>query len=169
MIFIHAPKTGGTSIRKSVGKYTNKNHQRLSDLWPVEDKTFAVVRNPYDRAVSMAAHVITRGTEQQLTPQSFKDWWKNSPDIPVERGKESPINFRDPQWDFYTIDGQVKITHLIEFDQIEKGIKSLFGVDLVHRNKSHREKDYRIYYDDEMYTLITQKYLEDILTFNYYF
>ena len=53
MNFLHIPKTAGQSVAKAIGdpsKYLG--HKRIRDIYS-DDDVITVVRNPYDRAVSM--------------------------------------------------------------------------------------------------------------------
>lgn len=164
MLFIHIPKTSGTSIRQGVPCNFTKDHQRLRDLEKVDGPTFSIIRNPYDRAVSMVSHCIKH---KKIDKQDFKHWWTTT--LPIKLHKDREVYFQEPMVNYLTIDGEVKVDTLIEFTEIEERIKELFGVTLPHENAGKRERDYRWYYDDKMYEIITQLYQDDITTFNYKF
>jgi chondroitin 4-sulfotransferase 11 len=57
IIFIHIPKSAGTSITEALlGKSDNSDpHRRVSPKYSIDPswKKFAVIRDPYDRAVSI--------------------------------------------------------------------------------------------------------------------
>ena len=72
-IFIHIPKTAGTSIISALWSYKlnidpkiqQERHTTLRQLEPRLDTTsrftFAFVRNPWDRILSLYSHVIQKG------------------------------------------------------------------------------------------------------------
>ena len=91
LIFVHIPKTGGTSIKKSLG-ITNRSlgyHKRANDIKKeIPDKwknyfKFSVVRNPYDRVYSIYSYYkmgfkITSFDEKKmpnLFSKSLKQFW----------------------------------------------------------------------------------------------
>ncbi|MEO0416758.1 MAG: sulfotransferase family 2 domain-containing protein [Verrucomicrobiota bacterium] len=63
-VFIHIPKTAGTSIRKGFFKenYSGPYHDGIPDDW-ADAFSFAFVRNPYDRIIS-SWKMFTSGTDE---------------------------------------------------------------------------------------------------------
>jgi hypothetical protein len=162
-VFIHIPKTGGTSIRETLGLNTKFYHKRLRDFEETPLNTFTVVRNPYDRAVSMCAH---QQKDKSLTPEIFTEWClkETSPRL----YKKYDICFADPMLDFITVDNKIVVKDIIRFENLGKDIKKFFSIDLLHINKTNRE-EYQQYYNEISYSIITERYAEDIKTFNYTF
>ena len=86
VLFVHIPKTGGTSISQWLDA-PSCGHPKLETLLEKTEGTpitFTVVRNPWDRAVSAYAYLFNRSEKdpdfQQYTDKgtpSFDDFIKN--------------------------------------------------------------------------------------------
>lgn len=185
-IFIHVPKTGGMSIRKTLfGKsnlyphLTIRNYQRLLPEQKVNGYyKFAFVRNPWDRLVSAYSFLRAGGLnergkrwESQLSKyQSFdcfvKDW-------------VNPRNVQKhivlvPQSEFVCdVRGNIAVDYLarfeqfnLDFEQIQTKLNTNFA--LKHINRSQRQ-DYRDYYTDESRAIVEKVYARDIINFDYQF
>ena len=72
-VFVHIPKTAGISIYEAFGSRSQMGHLRLEDHppFPADYFKFAIVRNPWDRAVSTYAYLRSggRGNEFDLAAQ----------------------------------------------------------------------------------------------------
>lgn len=196
---IHIPKTAGISIREwvrdvckqdpenySCNKFarTHKHYgyKELKTIYSNLGFCFAVVRNPWSRAVSMYTFLTT------VFPVIFN----NNPDIDywgfdlsfidsdftfkrfLERLNEWPCsfingyNYASPQ--VHWIDQSV---HVIRFESLQNDFKLVQDytgtfVPLKHLNKSART-DYKFYYTDNLKNLVKQYFIEDIETFSYLF
>ena len=187
-IFIHIPKSGGTALRTALG-YSKTGRQHLP--WYVyysanpnffeRSFKFAIVRNPWDRAVS-AYHYLAQGgngtTDSRLTNEISK--YKDFSDFVLSGLSKG--TFRSnlmflPQSNFI-VDGESEIKvdfvgrleNLNEdFQQISKRL-SFSAQPISHINKSSRSGGYRQYYlNDDVVTAIMEIYQQDIRTFGYSF
>ena len=158
-LFLHIPKTGGTSVRTALGMGTRPNHVRALWLWQecpeAFDKfSFAFVRNPWDRMLSYFYY--QRGNDWE-TPDRFDrvEMVQQVDFIMDEAGK--PLvdfigRFENLAEDFATICGKI-------------GIET---PPLPHLNRSpHRH--YRECYDDEAIEFVTDNFADDIAHFGYTF
>lgn len=169
-VFIHVPKTGGMSIRKSLG-VSPKN---LGPIPPGERYEFihmtatmaqtylpdwedhnsaAFVRNPWDRMVSMWA-------------QLPKDRWSFDDFLESDLIHDC---FLRPQVDY--LDG---IKFIGRFEQLEDdyvimcNIAGLVPHHLAYENRSEHRK-YRDYYTDRTRDIVGDRYHQDIERFGYSF
>jgi hypothetical protein len=90
VIFIHIPRTGGTVLKWSLNRrLKNLNYINQQDHRPATERRneigtscwnkfykFTIIRNPWDRALSMYLH--------ERSQSSFKDWLLNT-DLDQER------------------------------------------------------------------------------------
>lgn len=160
MIFIHIPKTGGTSITCGLGiepvkenlhgtEYSHLTADKIKEAYPVLWKQFfkfTIVRNPFDRMVSEWAY--------QKKPRSFKDF--------VSGFSITSTHFI-PQHHF--INDEVKIFRFEEYEVLKEELEKK-GCYIPHMNKS-AHGEYREHYDEETRVAIEEAYKEDLKQFGY--
>ena len=197
-IFIHIPKTGGTSMESLFRKerrlalgWDNNNKVylqhctilQLKQLYNIEvDKyfTFTFTRNPWDRAVSdykswfrpcfPFRDIIKNGTlkDYLLCRNGYEQI--NHLDNPSGRGD----HFRS-QYE-YIIDERRNpiIDYVGKFENYQQDFDIVcdkIGIPkqkLPHKNKSNH-KHYTEYYDNETKSIVAEKYAKDIEYFGYKF
>lgn len=191
-IFVHIPKTGGTSIMNSLGEYGLKQygHTRLSKIYLreniSEDKykeyfKFATVRNPWDWVISHFSYIKMKksywhsddnSTKYGKHPDydfvknlNFKQFLKALQDKKI---KSFYVNTPQSYWLDKDID------YIIRFENLQKDFSNVCknigipNIVLPHENKSSR-REYADYYDDEAIEIIKKIYWKDIERFNYEF
>ena len=159
-VFIHIPKTGGTSIRTALGMASVPYHLTARDMWQIYPESrskfsFAFVRNPWDRIVSYAHSLRVGGDWHQ--PDKFARW-----DL-------------IPQVDFILDDaGKPLVDFIGRFETLAEDFATICGhigiptPPLPHVNSSEH-RHYRDYYDDADRQFIAKTYAEDIERFGYSF
>lgn len=192
-IFIHIPKTAGTticsswegSLLKKICKETgilggtHKSAMDLKQMFPKEfDKyfKFAVIRNPFDRFVSKfyfkqlnpRKNFDLEWTDKEaegLLPQMYWITDRTCPDVPT----------KDPYFRHDTHYGNVIVNGLLRYENIDNDLKYTFKklnmhVDysvMPHFRQTRSVGDYRRYYDEKMKSLVTYLYREDLKRLNY--
>ena len=206
LIFIHIPKCAGTSIEEffygETLDWTKPNYRMLHgwcpkykihlqhlsarqmvrlknlvppNIWRHYTK-FAVVRNPWDRAVSGYAWLKNRGYPNDslknfiLCRGSYKDLVANPQHIDY-RGEHFLT-----QKSFITIDGTLAVDRIIRYENLHLELNQFFkemGISREFNIKTHRSKrtfpHYSNYYSDKCIELIRKKYQEDIQEWDYHF
>lgn len=155
---------------KSWKKFTSKintprKHAALSSYHKFNLRNynlFAVIRNPYDRAVSLWKW--EESVKKQYNGVSFKQW----------------LNMKMhwwhlPQCDFLQTDTiDMSSINLVRFENLEQDFNTLcnkIGIprqQLPHKNATNH-KHYTEYYDDETKQVVAEKYAKDIEYFGYEF
>lgn len=196
--FIHIPKTGGQSITNWLVKHTNINrfgmHDTLTDLSRKTSsigKSFAVVRNPYDRLVSVylyqrdgALRQIESLQGQLISEGRAAEWTKKHSAIKLQSEKAHELGFkkfveymimRKSEFGLIT---QSKYTNgvdtILKFESLttdfENYIKPLmlkdYGYSLPHDNKSVKH-NYKKFYDKETIKLVKEIFKDDFINFKY--
>ena len=190
IIFVHIPKTGGTSI--SAALFGNASltwgHFGVRDFYAelgaeIDDYyKFCVVRNPWDRFVSAYHYLSNVPDTVTFRTKSFADLFVRGRSIDdlARYLHENPhmrrwAHFR-PQSDFITLGGKVRVDRVIRFERMaielsemgeEVGIPELRATP--HLNVSSRASSYRSYYTDTTAGLVADVYRSDIETFGYSF
>lgn len=173
--FIHIPRTGGTCIRNWLSKFTDANIMPLSDS-EINIKhpdynttkeyfgdlgwTFCVVRNPYDRLVSMW-YYLKNDVPSFPKDYGFKKFVFEYADY---TGQAKPMStwFEDNQMDYI-----IRFEYLQHgFKVIQQRFKSFHNLTI--KNKTIH-KPYNEYYDDDTRKFVTKQYKDDLKRFNYYF
>ena len=191
IIFIHIPRTGGTSIEKCIaGKNWWNIHppskhltahlakKEYTKYWDDYFK-FAFVRNPWDRMVSLLKHGSFYGVkfnfnDKLLMNEYFDDYDK------IEYDKRfSHLNqFKDftskKNSIYQNIIGD-EMNFVGKFENLQEDFNTVcdkIGIPqqrLPHIEKLHKRRHYTEYYDDETREIVAQKYARDIEYFGYKF
>tara|TARA_A100001037_G_scaffold106674_1_gene96929 strand:+ start:4022 stop:4624 length:603 start_codon:yes stop_codon:yes gene_type:complete len=185
-IFVKIPKTAGESLVSLLQPYADMNmwnsdrgnHEKIQEVkkeLPPQDfedyYKFAVVRNPWSLRVSRYFYLKeieiprnrAKGDLTQSVPGSFKEWniegnwFPNSQYAWIcdETGNsitDFVIRFENLQEDFNIVCDKIKIPRQ----------------ELPHKNKS-KHKHYTEYYDEEIKSMVAEKYKKDIEYFGYEF
>jgi hypothetical protein len=170
-VFIHVPKTGGTSIRHAlqdaVPDFTPyqrhvprhptalTGRDALGALW-AHYLTFAFVRNPWERAVSFYLEKV------QATHTSFEDF--------LTIGH----SWCDPQVNYlHDRDGTCLVKCIGRFERLNDDVARVcatLGISLVlpHLNRTEHIH-YRAYYNDHTRQLVATAFQADLAAFGYQF
>lgn len=191
-IFIHIPKTAGTTIcsswegspLKSICKETgtlggtHKNALELKEMFPEEFGSylkFCVVRNPYDRFVSKFYFKQLNPREdfnldwtdkesEGLLPQMY--WITDRSQLYEKKG---PYDRPDTHY------GKVIIDRMLRYENLVEDLSLLFyelGLDIdakviPHFRQTRSVGSYQSYYDEKMKSLTKFLYREDLERLNY--
>jgi hypothetical protein len=203
LIFIHVAKAAGTSIWKNLGM--TKDDRGIFTILQLKDmidtdkfnsyKKFTVVRNPWDRIVSLYEYRKKEGHEKYIygdNDYTFKEWLMN----PNIKGLENEQILFTPDFyknhfeklgmDWYRIhkhwlpqlnmisskDDEILVDIILEFENLENDWNELsmfIGKKLkpLEKHNITKKKNYRDYYDEETKDYISKLYVKDIEAFNY--
>ena len=187
-IFIHIPKTAGTSILKALGKNNGgRNHLSWYVYYTARQNyferffKFAFVRNPWDRAYSSYKYLRNGGNKQGDIELSNLLSQFDSFDDFVIRGLEKG-HFRShllflPQSNFIAgPNGKLMIDFVGRFENIEAdfniiakklGLKPILPKENVTISKTKCYK--HAYNNSKSINIINEIYKEDIINFDYIF
>ena len=190
-IFIHIPKTGGTSIESALCR-KEPDHRKHISFSQYESElgsgiksyfVFSVVRNPWDRMVSYWKY--RQGKKQAPIDgklSDFTDWINFVFSLDLNnltnkvRKKNIPF-FRaaiDTQFNFLKNKQGCIGLDVIKFENLQNDFNKIckkINIDqlsLPHKNKT-KHKHYTEYYDDETREIVAKRYKKDIEIFNYSF
>jgi hypothetical protein len=166
IVFIHAPRTSGTSIENEILKNQlvpdNQKHLRASQIKRhLENKwsdyfKFTIVRNPWDRVISFY-HQIFHEAYGIRTGKSLLFFLEHYRPAPWEYGLQCS-DYADEKMDL-----------VIKFENREEGLKSLENITgiKVDPNKKSRSRDrdkknYRDYYDEKTKDIVGKSFARDI-------
>src|SRR6056297_659079 len=187
-IFIHVPKTAGTSIAESLfgnidPKMGHKGHKRIKHYFVYNQKKFqnyfkfAFVRNPWDRLYSAYNYLEKKKgnkkdkkfSEKYLNYESFKDFVYS---LQKESKKTKIIlsfNHFLPQHYFLKLNNELVIDKIGHFEKINKDFKEIkTRLDIKTKLKEKRKvkhKNYIEVYDNKMIRTVENIYKEDIKLF----
>lgn len=191
-IFIHIPKTGGTSIEKTslfddqrertnqdVGGHANA--MKFKDTFSKEFNSyfkFAFVRNPWDRLVSAFFYLSNFGSsegDREAAVKYIEKYNKNFHAFCCDFVKEENINtivHLKPQHSFICDDrDNIVVDFVGKLENIEQDFKFVcnklgYPCTLKHmRNSKHNY--YTKYYTDETKEIVERVYQKDIELFRY--
>ena len=204
-IFVHIPRNAGLTVRKSssiydlivdiepaylknktyveklktkLGDNYNSYHARWRDIDPDLRSLyvpFAVVRNPWSRAVSqyLLAKKLTEAGEVQMNTSSFESFleerhvWED-----VEYMWHDPVRSFYPQTE-YVIDSDEQIQcDCLRFEDLNLNLKKYFRVDNLspRRNvNTELKRDWKHMYNSKTRQIVADMYQKDIDTFGFDF
>ena len=185
-LFLHLPKTGGTSINKFFNDKFDNNKRDFGHPYLSEYKCnnfddyfkFTIVRNPYDRLVS--AFFYMKEYSKFQSDINFRKKWKLEHDtfesfviekLPIIVGNKNtrPRHFK-PQVDFGTA-GLDYIGSFVTMQDDMNFICDEIGIDrqdLPHVNSSNHKR-YDEYYNEELLNIVKTLYLEDFNNYEHLF
>jgi hypothetical protein len=196
--FLHIPKTGGSSVHA----WLIKHHGPKTQSWSFNKHpklsvftegygpafTFTVVRNPWDRFVSMYhwAQTVKRDNGRNLFNITNKKFLENNnfdaDNMPsfewVVDNMDSIVNAegatgliarnQSTHWMDAPVDYIVKFETINEDMKVVMDMVGVSGTIIPHTNKTVR-KDYREYYTDRTRDVIAKVFEADIERFKYQF
>ena len=184
-LFLHIPKTAGITVMQALDRACSVDDQFKSGH-PIYDKyleffgqsikeyfSFCLVRNPWDRLVSVFHYLQNGGRNNKDAKRGeiLKDYNFQSFVHNFSFEKFSYVHFK-PQMHFIkSVDNFDYIGRLENLQNDFNTICDKIGIpqqQLPHKNKSHH-KHYTEYYDEETREIIAQKYAKDIEYFGYEF
>jgi hypothetical protein len=129
---------------------------------------FGFVRNPYKRLVSYYFHLNKNIPNFKPTKEGFLKFARSF----NPKGKRKYIL----QYDYFVgLNGKINFDFIGKLENFDEDIKQIEKVinfkwkKLPYKNKTSYPTDYRNYYNDESYKLVTKKFKKDIEYFNYKF
>jgi hypothetical protein len=186
--FIHVPKTAGTSITEwfrlmcvyPPNGYTMRRFCDTKEHWGVNEVmrevsdlgyTFAVVRNPWDYAVSLYSHLtqkmpVVYKEFEWLKDVSFNDWILNIDIYPNTFISPYTLSSNQCSW----IDNTVDVLKYESLEEDFKRVQQVVGntLPLPIKNISQRTH-YVDYYTEESKKRVSEIFAEDIDRFKYRF
>jgi len=171
LLFLHIWKTGGSSIKTffhGFEKSKTPSHQmcyQIIDEIGIENYkkfvTFTVVRNPYDRIVSLYFY------RKQLCKNidcSFEDFLKSG------KFKKHP-----PMYYHITYNGDVLCKYILKLENIKEDLKNMLKEEKIDKSVEHFPKvresihdNYLEYYKDrELIDIVNQYHRKDFELFGY--
>lgn len=185
IIFIHIPRTGGTSIRRlfdfplnGFQNYGHKIKQSMGEEVYNKYYKFSIVRNPWDRMVSMY-HFLRDDPIGNKYPfpgglkdnESFKDWIMRRFSQGYQRFPKG--NLYSFKWlsDWDTKD--IIVDKILKFENYSEELQPILNkcgipAPIPHENKSTR-KPYQEYYDEESKEIVGKNFYTDCVLFGYEF
>lgn len=181
ILFIHIPKTGGNSLKKTqlfkrCKYFGHKPIVQIENHKSDYKYSFAVTRNPYDRVVS-AFHYLKKGgepnnydLEMQKKLSKYKDFKDFVKDLHLFVNE---IHFK-PQYIFACDkNGRILVDYIFKSEKLDKEIRKLFEkeglqVEDIPKVNTSKHDDYSKYYNDvNVKRTVYQIYKKDFELFNY--
>jgi hypothetical protein len=175
LFFVHIPKNAGTSINEFLEiKLDNRGHRTPSQLSKLYTKysstpSFAVIRNPWDRMVSLYKFRKNKGHDKHLIGDYSFQQWLLSTQTPKMAGHMEWANQYDLLFDETNL-----VSEIVEYSNLEEQLtiflKKLghYTISLPHLNSTNREH-YSSYYNDECIDFVAKRFEKDIKAFGYEF
>lgn len=186
LYFIHITKTAGTSIDQALqhAGADGLKHETVSEVVArigidafKSYYSFCVVRNPWDRLVSL---YHDRRQNKLRIPKfvTFEQWLLEMPPAEkMDRSETEMAWYSDPrciQSNLFWIshDDKVQVDHIIRFESLHESwdeFRGQFGLPVLPHLYKSKRGDYREYYSPELCDLVEARYKEDIQHFGYKF
>lgn len=181
ILFIHIPKTGGNSLKKTqlfkrCRYFGHKPIAKIENHQSDYKYSFAVTRNPYDRVVS-AFHYLKNGGEpnngydlgMQKKLSKYKDFKDFVKDLHLFVNE---VHFK-PQYTFVCDkNDRLLIDYTFKSEKLDTEIRRLFEkeripVENIPKVNTSKHDDYSKYYDVNTKKTVYQIYKKDFELFKY--
>lgn len=187
-IFVHVPRTAGTSFHKALfdgpkpgGHQPAWHYRMVFDRQEFEELyKFSIVRNPWDRLVSTFFFLKNGGmreedrlwAEEHLSAyDSFDEFVRGW----LRPGRlDAYTHFRPQSYYLVNPRGKLEVDYVGRFEELQRAfgeVKAALGLagSLPHRNEAPRRRDYREYYSDRAAEIVRDVYARDIEMLGYEF
>jgi hypothetical protein len=187
-IFVHIPKTAGTSLKRALGfprvgkakgKY-RKHHtipemQQIipAEVWERAFK-FAIVRNPWDRMASYY-RFMKRKAAEKFGREDFPDFDRWLSEV-LENPDLYNTNYQPQAAWLYNEEGDLLVDYVGRFEDLDEAYQHICQAldvdvppDLRHINSSQYTGSYRDFYTEESQALVSRICARDLEYFNYTF
>jgi hypothetical protein len=184
ILFIHIPKTAGTSLSQTLFKkgLNNKwnrnlvlmNHDPLFLLQeyntiPKECFVFSIVRNPFTRAFSSYQYYMK--TAKTYCFNENLEFWSFEFFLEAIRTNKNifftPITKSTQSWFLRDKDNNISVNKIYKFENLQELENDLNIVLPKHNVGKYSEDDYKNAYNDKTISLVQEIYKEDFINFNY--
>lgn len=186
LLFIHIPKTGGTSVSSSLSnrilQYRDHRYKNHDPLFLVEEKyniknlyKFAIVRDPYTRAVSLYKHFnrfnnLNYSFEQFLKVVNSKGSLLLTDTLQSANHQyviQNTPMFMFTQNYFLTSFKDYTVDKIYKFENLQE-LEDDFNLKLPHHNKGNYPNSLlKTLYNDKTIKIVNQIYKEDFERFGY--
>lgn len=186
LCFIHSPKTGGSSIQHWLLNNTDCTHWKLhctlqeaKQQFPDIEYSFAVVRNPWDWAVSSYFYEykkIDYNLNLIETKPHLVDKRKDKYNAKLQNKKKK---FLDRGFEYWLQNGHItpqshylqNVDYVIKLETLHNDFKHIqnlldIQIPLPHLNKTKRDNYYK-YYNESTIKYVYNKYNDEITKFGY--
>ena len=181
IIFIHPSKCAGKSIEHILFGFKKMQKSQHESIDKFKDKKFkkyfkfSIVRNPYDRFVSLYFDTKDRVEKKSWGNKSFEEFAQNNYDFYKKNGQKFIHISRSNVFDLVSIDNNIAVDKILKFENLKKDYYEMLKelkidndkFNLPHVNKSREKKHYSTYYDAETKKMIEEIYGKDIKYFGY--
>jgi len=178
LIFIHIPKTGGTSIEYALTGKEKSQHKTISDFeteYPDLIKKyfkFTVVRNPWDRLVSGFFYYKSGGNQSKKDKAFATKYGCNFKSFVEQIDSFDSRHFLNKQLTYINIGGINVMDRILRFETLSADFKKLaikLNIQQITLNtlRQSKHKHYTEYYDDKTREIVAKKYAQDIEYFDY--
>ena len=189
-IFVHIPKTGGTSIENVLGDSADQPVSGGSAHDPIthyKEKysehfdqyfKFSIVRNPWDRTLSIFNYLSNGGNQSEVglniakeIGNDFKKFCKNI--LVAEQCSTALTLHLRSQWQYLNLPAASKFDFIGRFETLEEDYENIaykLGITakLPHTRKTPH-LPYWNYYDEECITIVQERYAKDVAQWEYKF
>lgn len=164
-------------VYKQETGFSNVSHPTAAEVKRYDEEAwrnyfkFAVVRNPWDHAVS---YYHWKMHENEVSSISFKEYLKrvSNWDRPDPEGIRPP---RKSAWDMLAIGDEIALDYVARFENLAEDMNTIAGrigipIDMGNKTKSNirsKNKSFAAYYDDESIELVRRIYAKEIDCFDY--
>jgi hypothetical protein len=185
-IFVHVPRTAGTSIANALFEDGDRGHAPLYAYRAFDVERyrtffkFAFVRNPYSRLVSAFHQVresahnprVNRWADRYLSDlDGFAEFVGRLENNPSFRRVAMSLDHFRPQWELVTVGGEVGVDFLGKFERLEEDFRQVskaIGVNASLPSKNSSSHDfYGEYYTKSEKMTVQRLYARDFRLFGY--
>ena len=198
--FVDIPRTSSTSIKLQLGEkfgftysknrirnetlykhgifYDHINASRMKKimgdkLWD-QTFTFSMVRNPWDRAISIYNYIAAGKSSDDPMP-TFKEHLLKMKEEFIGEGFGEKDLFKNGCFHYISERNEIVVNKVIKYESREEGLREVsekIGFNIspdIHHGKTQELKSYKKHYDSETKEIIELIYAKDIEQFGYSF